>query len=44
VLLTLTRLAQGFAVGGEFTATMVFLVEHAPVGQAGLQVRFGFRV
>jgi MFS family permease len=29
-LLVLTRIVQGFAVGGEFTATMVFLVEHAP--------------
>lgn len=41
-LLVLTRVVQGFAVGGEFTATIVFLVEHAPPGQAGLQGSWAF--
>ncbi|GAX83004.1 hypothetical protein CEUSTIGMA_g10431.t1 [Chlamydomonas eustigma] len=41
-LLVLTRIAQGFAVGGEFTATMVFLVEHAPKGQEGLMGSWAF--
>ncbi len=30
ILLILFRSMQGFAIGGEFTGSMVFLVEHAP--------------
>lgn len=41
-LLVLARIVQGFAVGGEFTATMVFLVEHSPPGQAGMQGSWTF--
>ncbi|KXZ52077.1 hypothetical protein GPECTOR_10g1100 [Gonium pectorale] len=33
---------QGFAVGGEFTSTMVFLVEHAPPHQRGLHGSWAF--
>lgn len=35
VLLVLFRSMQGFAIGGEFTGSMVFLVEHAPKHQRG---------
>jgi MFS transporter, MHS family, proline/betaine transporter len=34
--LTLLRMVQGLSVGGEFTSSMVFLVEHAPEGRRGL--------
>lgn len=34
--LILLRTLQGFAIGGEFTGTMVFLVEHAPEAKRGL--------
>jgi MHS family proline/betaine transporter-like MFS transporter len=36
VLLTLLRMVQGLSVGGEYTSSMVFLVEHAPQGRRGL--------
>lgn len=36
LLLILLRTAQGFAIGGEYTGTMVFLVEHAPSARRGL--------
>ena len=36
VLLTLLRLAQGFSVGGEYTGSVVYLVEAAPKGRRGL--------
>lgn len=36
ILLILLRAIQGFAIGGEYTGTMVFLVEHAPNGKRGL--------
>jgi MFS transporter, MHS family, proline/betaine transporter len=36
VLLTLLRMVQGLSVGGEYTSSMVFLVEHAPPGRRGL--------
>jgi MFS transporter, MHS family, proline/betaine transporter len=36
ILLTLLRLLQGLSVGGEFTGSIAFLVEHAPPGQRGL--------
>jgi MFS transporter, MHS family, proline/betaine transporter len=35
-LLTLLRMVQGLSVGGEYTSSMVFLVEHAPDGRRGL--------
>ncbi len=35
IALILLRTLQGFAIGGEFTGTMVFLVEHAPQTQRG---------
>jgi len=34
--LTLLRMVQGLSVGGEYTGSMVFLVEHAPEGRRGL--------
>jgi MHS family proline/betaine transporter-like MFS transporter len=34
--LTLLRMVQGLSVGGEYTSSMVFLVEHAPPGRRGL--------
>jgi MHS family proline/betaine transporter-like MFS transporter len=34
--LTLLRMVQGLSVGGEYTSSMVFLVEHAPDGRRGL--------
>jgi MHS family proline/betaine transporter-like MFS transporter len=36
IALTLLRIAQGLSVGGEYTSSMVFLVEHAPEGRRGL--------
>ena len=35
VLIVLLRMAQGIAVGGEFTSSIVFLGEHAPTGRRG---------
>jgi MHS family proline/betaine transporter-like MFS transporter len=35
VLLVLLRLLQGFSVGGEFTGSTIFLVEHAPPARRG---------
>ena len=34
--LTLIRLAQGLSMGGEFTGSMIFVVEHAEKGKRGL--------
>jgi MFS transporter, MHS family, proline/betaine transporter len=34
--LTLLRVVQGLSVGGEYTSSMVFLVERAPEGRRGL--------
>ena len=34
--LTLLRMAQGLSVGGEYTSSMVYLVERAPEGRRGL--------
>jgi len=34
--LTLLRMVQGLSVGGEYTSSMVFLVESAPAGRRGL--------
>lgn len=36
VLLSVLLVAQGFAIGGEFTGSMVFMVESAPDGQRGI--------
>ncbi len=36
IILIMLRTLQGFAMGGEFTGTMVFLVEHAPNSKRGL--------
>jgi len=36
VMLTLLRMVQGLSVGGEYTGSLVFLVEHAPHGRRGL--------
>jgi MFS transporter, MHS family, proline/betaine transporter len=36
IALTLLRMVQGLSVGGEYTGSMVFLVEHAPDGRRGL--------
>lgn len=34
-LLVMLRLVQGFAIGGEYTGSMVFLVEHASMNKRG---------
>src|SRR6516162_2193337 len=34
--LTLLRMTQGFWIGGEFTSSVVFLIERAPEGRRGL--------
>jgi MFS transporter, MHS family, proline/betaine transporter len=36
IALTLLRMVQGLSVGGEYTTSMVFLVEQAPAGRRGL--------
>jgi MHS family proline/betaine transporter-like MFS transporter len=36
IALTLLRMVQGLSVGGEYTSSMIFLVEHAPDGRRGL--------
>jgi MHS family proline/betaine transporter-like MFS transporter len=36
IALTLLRMLQGLSVGGEYTSSMVFLVEQAPAGRRGL--------
>ena len=36
LLLVLLRMIQGLSVGGEYTSSMVFMVERAPVGQRGV--------
>ncbi|MBI2707044.1 MAG: MFS transporter [Proteobacteria bacterium] len=36
LFLTLIRLAQGLSMGGEFTGSMIFVVEHADKGNRGL--------
>ncbi len=35
-LLVLLRLAQGFAIGGEYGGAVIFVAEHAPAGRRGL--------
>src|SRR6516225_3703350 len=39
--LTLLRVVQGLSAGGEYTGSMVFLVEHAPEGRRGLMGALG---
>jgi len=36
ILLTLMRMIQGLSVGGEYTTSVVFMVEHAPAERRGL--------
>ncbi|MFM7085357.1 MAG: MFS transporter [Hyphomicrobium sp.] len=36
LLLTLLRMIQGLSVGGEYTTSMVFMIEHAHQGRRGL--------
>jgi MHS family proline/betaine transporter-like MFS transporter len=36
IVLTLLRMLQGLSVGGEYTSSMVFLVEHAPPDRRGM--------
>jgi len=36
IALTLLRIVQGLSVGGEYTSSMVFLVEQAPEGRRGV--------
>jgi MHS family proline/betaine transporter-like MFS transporter len=36
IALTLLRMVQGLSVGGEYTSSMVFLVEHSPPGRRGV--------
>lgn len=36
LLLTFIRLAQGLSMGGEFTGSMIFVVEHAQKGNRGI--------
>ena len=36
IALTLLRMVQGLSVGGEYTSSMVFLVERAPEGRRGV--------
>src|SRR5262249_33550753 len=36
IALTLLRMVQGLSVGGDYTSSMVFLIEHAPEGRRGL--------
>ena len=36
IVLTVLRMVQGLSIGGEYTSSMVFLVEHAPEGRRGL--------
>ncbi|MGF7159973.1 MHS family proline/betaine transporter-like MFS transporter [Rhodoligotrophos appendicifer] len=40
ILLTLLRMIQGLSVGGEYTSSMVFLVENAPEGRRGVMGGF----
>lgn len=36
VVLTVLRMVQGLSVGGEYTTSIIFMVEHAPPGRRGL--------
>jgi MFS transporter, MHS family, proline/betaine transporter len=39
--LIVLRIVQGLSVGGEYTSSMVFLIEHAPEGRRGLMGALG---
>jgi MHS family proline/betaine transporter-like MFS transporter len=41
ILFTLLRMLQGLSTGGEYTSSLVFLVERAPPGHRGLTASFG---
>src|SRR5205807_8757970 len=41
ILFTLLRMMQGLSTGGEYTSSLVFLVERAPPGHRGLTAAFG---
>jgi MHS family proline/betaine transporter-like MFS transporter len=41
VLLTLLRLLQGVSVGGEYTSSVSFMIEHAPAHRRGLHGSLG---
>src|SRR6267142_2720806 len=41
ILLTLLRMIQGLSVGGEYTTSIVFMVEHARPGRVGDRCRAG---
>jgi len=41
ILFTLLRMMQGLSTGGEYTSSLVFLVERAPPGRRGLTASFG---
>lgn len=36
ILLAILLITQGFAIGGEFTGSMIFMIEHAPTHKQGL--------
>ncbi|HYX03168.1 MAG TPA: MFS transporter [Reyranella sp.] len=36
ILLTLLRMVQGLSVGGEYTTSIVFMIEHAPADRRGV--------
>ena len=36
ILLTICRLLQGLAVGGEFSGSIVYIIEHAPAEKRGM--------
>lgn len=36
IVLTFLRMVQGLSVGGEYTTSIIFMVEHAPPGRRGL--------
>lgn len=40
ILFTILRLVQGLSVGGEFTTSITYLIEHAPPGRRALQGSF----
>src|SRR5258707_5011256 len=41
ILFTLLRMLQGLSTGGEYTSSLVFLVERAPPGRRGVTASFG---
>jgi len=41
ILLVLLRIVQGLSVGGEYTSSLVFLVEHAPSGRRAFNAVWG---